>query len=83
MSVLDPRTLRVLWMIATTSRFRKGLRLDYVGRELEIRAEAGAGAKLQATAADLDAHVGVRPARSGRSRRGGTFERVRGPSDSD
>ncbi len=36
-----------------------------------------------ATAADLDAHVGVRPARSGRSRRGGTFERVRGPSDSD
>jgi len=59
MSVLDPRTLRVLWMIATTSRFRKGLRLDYVGRELEIRAEAGAGAKLQATAADLDAHVGV------------------------
>ena len=34
--MLDPPTLRVAWLTATTSRFRRGLRLDYLGRELEI-----------------------------------------------
>src|SRR5437879_11576712 len=39
MSGLDPRTLRVAWMTATTSRFRWGLRLDDRSEERRVGKE--------------------------------------------